>query len=98
MALELSIKNNEDMVLSFQDCKKLLEANTSCQTEALRFTLQFLVNTERQILIELNFRLNLPTSLDFLLQYAFSTLGEHEAKICCVDALPWLYYSAINYS
>lgn len=29
MALELSIKNNEDMVLSFQDCKKLLEANAS---------------------------------------------------------------------
>jgi hypothetical protein len=75
VALELAIKNNEDSVLSFADCLKLLKDQGS-----LAFTLPMLLNLERHMLMTLGFRTNLPTSFDFLIQYAFTTFAEAEAR------------------
>ncbi len=62
MALEISIKNNEQMVLSLEDIEHLFEN---------RFNNRMLVNLERHILSLNNFRINVATPLDFLLNLVF---------------------------
>ena len=62
MALEISIKLNEQMVLSLEDIESLFEK---------RFNLNMLVNLERHILSLNNFRVNQATPLDFVLNLVY---------------------------
>jgi hypothetical protein len=62
MALEISIKLNEQMVLSLEDIEQLFEK---------RFNQEMLVNLERHILTLNNFRVNVATPLDFVTNLAF---------------------------
>ena len=62
MALEISIKLNEQMVLSLEDIEALFEG---------RFNLKMLVNLERHILSLNNFRVNVATPLDFVLNFVY---------------------------
>ena len=62
MALEISIKLNEQMVLSLEDIEALFEN---------RFNQKMLCNLERHILSLNNFRVNVATPLDFCLHFAF---------------------------
>ena len=64
MSLEISIKLNEQMVLSLEDIEALFEH---------RFSTQMLTNLERHILSLNCFRTNVATPLDFVLNllYAF---------------------------
>lgn len=62
MALEISIKMNEQMVLSLDDIESLFEN---------RFNNKMLVNLERHILTLNNFRINVATPLDFVINLVF---------------------------
>ena len=60
MALEISIKLNEQMVLALEDIEALFEN---------RFSQKMLINLERHILSLNNFRVNMSTPLDFTLHF-----------------------------
>ena len=62
MALEISIKLNEQMVLSLEDIEALFEN---------KFNQRMLNNLERHILTLNNFRVNVATPLDFVLNFVF---------------------------
>ena len=62
MALEISIKLNEQMVLSLEDIEALFEN---------RFKTKMLVNLERHILSLNNFRVNVSTPLDYVLNLLY---------------------------
>lgn len=62
MALEISIKLNEQMVLSLEDIEALFEN---------RFNTKMLVNLERHILSLNNFRVNVSTPLDYVLNLLY---------------------------
>ena len=62
MALEISIKLNEQMILSLEDITSLFEG---------RFNMNMLVNLERHILTLNNFRVNAATPLDFVLNFVY---------------------------
>ena len=61
VALVMSAKMNEDNQLDLQDCAASLPMENS---------LQLVIKIEKHMLVNLNFRLNRPTSLDFLLHFA----------------------------
>ena len=63
IALEISIKMNEQMVLSLEDVAALFEN---------KFSVQMLCQLERHILIMNQFRINVATPLDFLLHFTFA--------------------------
>lgn len=46
----------------------------------------------------LDYRLNVPTSFDFLLFFAHAFFPEHSANRLILHSLPWLYTCAINYN
>jgi len=62
MSLEISIKLNEQMVLSLEDIEALFEN---------RFNTKMLVNLERHILSLNNFRVNVSTPLDYVLNLLY---------------------------
>ena len=62
MALEISIKLNEQMVLSLEDIEALFEN---------KFNQRMLNNLERHILTLNNFRVNVATPLDFVLNFVY---------------------------
>ena len=62
MALEISIKLNEQMILSLEDIEALFEH---------KFNQRMLCNLERHILSLNNFRVNVHTPLDFVLNFVF---------------------------
>lgn len=62
MALEISIKLNEQMILSLEDIEALFEN---------KFNQRMLCNLERHILSLNNFRVNVATPLDFVLNFVF---------------------------
>ena len=62
MALEISIKMNEQMVLSFEDIESLFEN---------RFNQKMLIDLERHILSINNFRVYAATPLDFVLNLVY---------------------------
>jgi len=62
MALEISIKLNEQMVLSLEDIAFLFEN---------RFNTRMLINLERHILSLNNFRVNVATPLDVILNLVY---------------------------
>ena len=62
MALEISIKMNEQMVLSLQDIETLFEN---------RFNAKMLLNLERHILSLNSFKVNMATPLDYVLNLVY---------------------------
>lgn len=62
MALQISIKMNEQMVLSLEDIEALFE---------YRFSTKMLATLERHILNLNNFRVNVATPLDFVLNLLY---------------------------
>ena len=95
MALEISIKLNEQMVLSLEDIESLFEK---------RFNLNMLVNLERHILSLNNFRVNQATPLDLVLNFVY--LEENLLKNGPMallpeevinETIPLLHYAASQY-
>ena len=62
MAFEISVKLNEQMILSIDDIETLFEN---------RFSSGMLLNLERHILSLNNFRVNVATSLDYVLNFVY---------------------------
>ena len=62
MAFEISVKLNEQMILSIDDIETLFEN---------RFSSGMLINLERHILSLNNFRVNVATSLDYVLNFVY---------------------------
>jgi hypothetical protein len=63
IALEISIKLNEQMILSLEDVSALFEN---------RFSVQMLQQLERHILMMNQFRVNVATPLDFCLHFTYA--------------------------
>lgn len=49
------------------------------------------------MLLMLNFRINIPTSLDFALFFAHRTFAESDAQNLVQNCIPWLYWVGLNY-
>ena len=62
ISLAISIKLNEQMILSFEDIEALFEG---------KFNQRMLVNLERHILTLNNFRVNVATPLDFVINLVY---------------------------
>ena len=145
IAVELAIKNNEDRVLSLDECVNMVDnitpqanqhmahnANTSMistqSTIAMRqgqgghqamaahydssnntsgslssnrsndkFTVPMFAALERHMLLMLNYRINIPTALDFALFFAHKVFAEADAQHLVQKCIPWFYYMSINY-
>mmetsp|Transcript_27147 Transcript_27147/g.33747 ORF Transcript_27147/g.33747 Transcript_27147/m.33747 type:complete len:261 (-) Transcript_27147:1241-2023(-) len=96
MALEISIKMNEQMVLSLEDIASLFEN---------RFSQSMLVNLERHILSINNFRVYAATPLDFVINLLYLEKdilsgGSYrlEPDEIVNDTLPLLHYSMSQYN
>lgn len=63
IALEISIKLNEQMILSLEDVSALFDN---------KFSVQMLCQLERHILLMNQFRVNVATPLDFVLHFTFA--------------------------
>ena len=95
IALEISIKLNEQMVLQLEDVAKLFED---------RFSVQMLAQLERHILQLNNFRVNVATPLDFCLHFAFLEKDALDTSPFVLSpeelvnmALPLLHYAVSQY-
>ena len=102
MALEISIKLNEQMVLSLEDISALFEH---------RFNVKMLINLERHILSLNNFRTNVATPLDYVLHLlylfdaeVFNNSANDEGKVFDLpvdqianDTLYLLHYAMSQY-
>ena len=95
IALEISIKLNEQMVLQLEDVAKLFED---------RFSVQMLAQLERHILQLNNFRVNVATPLDFCLHFAFLEKEALDTSPFVLPpeelvnmALPLLHYAISQY-
>lgn len=93
MALEISIKMNEQMILSLEDIAALFEN---------RFNTKMLVNLERHILSLNHFRVNCATPLDFVLNLvyleqdildAYSGSLEIKAEELINETIPLLHFA-----
>ena len=99
ISLEISIKLNEQMILSLEDVVTLFEG---------RFTLQMLQELERHIFMINRYKVNCATTLDFLLHFVYAqrgiwedTTGDQPSIIPdrLVDlCLPMLHFCQSNYS
>ena len=49
------------------------------------------------MLLMLNFRINIPTSLDFALFFAHRAFAEADAQNLVQNCIPWLYWIGLNY-
>jgi len=62
-----------------------------------------LLQLERHILMSLSWRINQPTSYDFLLHFSYTKVyrgqeqSDKQVRDLITGALPWLYYIALNY-
>jgi len=95
VALEISIKLNEQMILQLEDVAKLFED---------RFSVQMLAQLEKHILQLNNFRVNVATPLDFCLHFAFLEKQALETSPFVLSpeelvnmALPLLHYAVSQY-
>ena len=110
IAIELSIKNNEDMVLSLAECVNVLDtmkprdrdspssdswSGGSAHEE--RFTVEMFSSLERHVLLTLQFKLAVPTSLDFVLHFAHRAYSMTSAQELTLQCVPWLYFVSVNY-
>ena len=95
VALEISIKLNEQMILQLEDVAKLFED---------RFSVQMLAQLERHILQLNNFRVNVVTPLDFCLHFAYLEKEALDTSPFVLSpeelvnmTLPLLHYAASQY-
>ena len=95
VALEISIKLNEQMILQLEDVAKLFED---------RFSVQMLAQLERHILQLNNFRVNVATPLDFCLHFAYLEKQALDTSPFVLSpeelvnmALPLLHYAVSQY-
>lgn len=96
MAFEISVKLNEQMILSIDDIEALFEN---------RFSSEMLINLERHILSLNNFRVNVATSLDYVLNFVYleqELLNSDESIVLPADQLVndtlyLLHYAASQY-
>lgn len=90
IALVLAIKNNEDKVLSLKECLVVMKQNIFAQplvgsSEFLKnsnkqeFSLEMFAKLEQHMLLLLNFRLNVPTTFDFVLMFAHKVFEPQDA-------------------
>ena len=49
------------------------------------------------MLLMLNFRINIPTALDFALFFAHGVFAEADAQVLVQNCLPWMYFIGLNY-
>lgn len=52
---------------------------------------------ERHMLLMLNFRVNIPTALDFALFFAHRAYAEADAQALVQNCIPWMYFVSLNY-
>lgn len=52
---------------------------------------------ERHMLLMLNFRINIPTALDFALFFAHRAFAEADAQILVQNCIPWMFFISLNY-
>ena len=52
---------------------------------------------ERHMLLMLNYRINIPTALDFALFFAHKVFAEADAQHLVQKCIPWFYYMGLNY-
>ena len=137
IAIEIAIKNNEDRVLSLDECVNMIEnisvnnqaANSSMLSQQSliatrqgknnipigtqqdssnsgslssnrsndKFTVQMFAALERHMLLMLNFRVNIPTALDFALFFAHRAYAEADAQALVQNCIPWMYFVSLNY-
>jgi len=58
---------------------------------------EMLAQLERHMFSTLNFKINVPTAVDFLLHFSHRALDIHEAQAMVFKALPLVYYITVNY-
>lgn len=104
VTLELSIKNNEDKVISFDECSKVLINDKEYVyhhakiEDEQKCVIKMLSRLEKHIVQTIQFKMNLPTTIDFMLLFSYGSFAESEALDTCLSALPWLYFIEMNYS
>ena len=52
---------------------------------------------ERHMLLMLNFRVNIPTALDFALFFAHRAYAEADAQVLVQKCIPWMFFICLNY-
>lgn len=93
IALEISIKLNEQMILSLEDVAALFDN---------KFSVQMLCQLERHILLMNQFRINVATPLDFLLHFTIAErdfLESHNMRpeVLANISLPLLHFAMSQY-
>ena len=108
VAIEISIKNNEDKVLSLEECVYMIDkigVSSSPQTHhqqpsngrAEKFTVKMFAALERHMLHLLSWKINFPTAMDFALFFAHRAFNRDDAQFLVQKCLPWFYFVALNY-
>ena len=63
-----------------------------------KFTVQMFASLERHMLLMLNFRVNIPTALDFALFFAHRmSFTESDAQVLVQNCIPWMFFIGLNY-
>jgi hypothetical protein len=89
--LVVAIKNNEDMVLKFDECLNVRSNFRDHQEQANEFTVQQFAELERRFLTVIQFRINPVTPLDFALLLAHRAYEPEAAQGLVFKCLPFLY-------
>lgn len=111
IAVEISIKNNEDKVLSLRECVYMIDKigvsrtnpsgsrhnGTNDMNGKEKFNVKMFGALEQHILQLLEFKINIPTAFDFMLFFAHRAFLKEDAQILVRKSLPWIYFVAINY-
>ena len=108
VAIEISIKNNEDKVLSLEECVYMIDkigVSSSPSSQAQRpsngrpekFTVKMFAALERHMLHLLAWKINIPTPIDFALFFAHRAFNRDDAQFLVRMCIPWFYFVALNY-
>ena len=90
VAIEISIKNNEDKVLSLEECVFMIDkigvssnSEADCQRPSNgrieKFTVKMFAALEKHMLHLLKWKINVPTAIDFALFFAHRSFRREEA-------------------
>ncbi len=66
--------------------------------EDQKCVIKLLSKIERSIVQKIQFKMNLPTAVDFMLLYTYGSFGDDEALQSCTGALPWVYFIEMTYA
>ena len=92
IAIEISIKNNEDKILSLEECVFMIDKiGVSASTENVfqrpsngrieKFTVKMFAALEKHMLHLLKWKINVPTAIDFALFFAHRAFCQEEAQL-----------------